>query len=681
MSAPCRQLDAFSLIKRGRSLHRAGELDEALGCYRDSLKRDAEQADAWHLMAVAFHQKGESARSLPYLEKALTVESGKRYEVFASWVADGTSGSTGARYRLYDGTASGEADLTKVVDQQVAPGGHVVAGDRFRSLGRMTASGTTLTVTLDHDTGATGSLCADAIRLVEIQTQSTSTYDSAGNLILSTDALGNATEYESDLNGRQIKSHGPYPDLSAAETVDDQSSDGNGFAKTGTWTEVTGSGEGDDYRYATGDTNTATWTFSNLEKGTPYEVLVSYVADETNHTDAAPFEVFDGTTSGTSLGTGNVDQSSEPHGNAVLGAQWHSLGNVTLSSNTTLTVELTGTTDGKRVVADAVQVLPARATTETVYDDAGRRTKTIDPLGNETVYTYDASDRVIETTLPDPDGSGTGYSSPVTKTYYDATGRTRGQEDALGHATSQVFDDAGRAVKDLYYTDVTGTTVDDASATGFATTGSWTSDTTTGIGYGDSHKRIAADGDDATTADARWTFSGLSDGTDYELLASWVPYLTTNSSGEVTARSAFDATYEVYKTSVLTGNLLQETTVDQNYRPLGDHVLGVGWQSLGTFSLESGESTLIVRLSDDATEAPSSDPTRYVLADAVRLLEPETRTNPRSPHENGDCESLHGHLKDMIDQALMQIRRVDHRRHRLCPTESRRDGSAVHAAG
>ena len=30
-----------------------------------------------------------------------------------------------------------------------------------------------------------------------------------------------------------------------------------------------------------------------------------------------------------------------------------------------------------------------------------------------------------------------------------------------------------------------------------------------------------------------------------------------------------------------------------------------------------------------------------------------TKTNPRSPHENGDCESLHGHLKNTIDQALL----------------------------
>ena len=30
-----------------------------------------------------------------------------------------------------------------------------------------------------------------------------------------------------------------------------------------------------------------------------------------------------------------------------------------------------------------------------------------------------------------------------------------------------------------------------------------------------------------------------------------------------------------------------------------------------------------------------------------------TRTNPSSPHENGDCESLNGHIKDAVDQALM----------------------------
>jgi len=30
-----------------------------------------------------------------------------------------------------------------------------------------------------------------------------------------------------------------------------------------------------------------------------------------------------------------------------------------------------------------------------------------------------------------------------------------------------------------------------------------------------------------------------------------------------------------------------------------------------------------------------------------------TKTNPRSPNENGDCESLHGHLKTAIEQALL----------------------------
>jgi len=30
-----------------------------------------------------------------------------------------------------------------------------------------------------------------------------------------------------------------------------------------------------------------------------------------------------------------------------------------------------------------------------------------------------------------------------------------------------------------------------------------------------------------------------------------------------------------------------------------------------------------------------------------------TKTNPRSPNENGDCESLHGHLKNAIDQTLL----------------------------
>lgn len=36
-----------------------------------------------------------------------------------------------------------------------------------------------------------------------------------------------------------------------------------------------------------------------------------------------------------------------------------------------------------------------------------------------------------------------------------------------------------------------------------------------------------------------------------------------------------------------------------------------------------------------------------------------TRTNPRSPWENGDCESLHGHLKETVHQALLLRHSLD----------------------
>ena len=66
--------------------------------------------------------------------------------------------------------------------------------------------------------------------------------------------------------------------------------------------------------------------------------------------------------------------------------------------------------------------------------------------------------------------------------------------------------------------------------------------------------------------------------------------------------------------------------VNQNLSPIGDNVFGIGWQSLGRFTLAQGASALVLQLTDEATAAPTGEPDRYVVADAVRLLEPETMT-------------------------------------------------------
>ena len=68
------------------------------------------------------------------------------------------------------------------------------------------------------------------------------------------------------------------------------------------------------------------------------------------------------------------------------------------------------------------------------YDAAGRRTKTINALG-ETVYAYDASGRVLRTTNP---------AGAVTRTEYDPEGNVLARFDAKGNKTSYEYDAIGR---------------------------------------------------------------------------------------------------------------------------------------------------------------------------------------------------------------------------------------------
>jgi len=97
--------------------------------------------------------------------------------------------------------------------------------------------------------------------------------------------------------------------------------------------------------------------------------------------------------------------------------------------------------------------------TATVYDAAGRVQATGDPLGQYSSLLYDAAGRVTHSIQNCRDGSGdpvaTGCAAfnpnvpdrnVPTETRYDALGRSFETVDALGHITRQEYDGAGRAV-------------------------------------------------------------------------------------------------------------------------------------------------------------------------------------------------------------------------------------------
>ena len=58
-----------------------------------------------------------------------------------------------------------------------------------------------------------------------------------------------------------------------------------------------------------------------------------------------------------------------------------------------------------------------------------------DPLGHVTATAYDALDRAISVTRPDPDGAGP-KAAPVTRFTYDAVGNLASVEDPLTNVTS-----------------------------------------------------------------------------------------------------------------------------------------------------------------------------------------------------------------------------------------------------
>ena len=79
------------------------------------------------------------------------------------------------------------------------------------------------------------------------------------------------------------------------------------------------------------------------------------------------------------------------------------------------------------------------------YDLAGNRVSVTDPLGRTTLTGYDAQNRVISQTLPDPDGSSP-LAAPVTSYTYTLDGQLASVTDPVGNATTYGYDNAGRKV-------------------------------------------------------------------------------------------------------------------------------------------------------------------------------------------------------------------------------------------
>jgi RHS repeat-associated protein len=83
------------------------------------------------------------------------------------------------------------------------------------------------------------------------------------------------------------------------------------------------------------------------------------------------------------------------------------------------------------------------------YDDGGvgdsNLTSVVDALGRTSILAYDFRNRLVSTTLPDPDAAGS-LTSPVYTTEYDNLNRVVSETDALDNITTYAYDDVNREI-------------------------------------------------------------------------------------------------------------------------------------------------------------------------------------------------------------------------------------------
>ncbi len=163
-----------------------------------------------------------------------------------------------------------------------------------------------------------------------------------------------------EMNGSSYSSESSWS-FPTPRTLDNGSSS---YSQSGSWTSQSG-GYGGTYSTApAGSSSTAQWSTSiaasDMGWNDAVEVSTTWVPSPTNATNAT-YKIYDGTaTTGTLLGTVNIDQTQAPGGTYDGNAFFQSLGDYYPQSGK-LTVLLSANSANGTVVADAVGIAPAWA--------------------------------------------------------------------------------------------------------------------------------------------------------------------------------------------------------------------------------------------------------------------------------------------------------------------------------
>jgi RHS repeat-associated protein len=260
-------------------------------------------------------------------------------------------------------------------------------------------------------------------------------YDSAGNLLSTTDTLGFITAYAYDSANQLISTTDPQNNTALNSY--------NNHGLLATTTDVLGRVT----TYTYDDAGRLIHTTGPLNSGssTTYKTA-GYIATTTDALGRTTFFGYDD--------VGRLISTTQPNG-SVLSREYDANGNVTASTDalgkvTTYVNDALG-----RLIKETD---PLGGETEHFYDDVGNLIQTIDPRGNATTYAYDELNRQISIT--DALGYVTSYEyddlgrrtamvnaeGRRTEYAYDALDRLISTTDPEGHITSSAYDALGRVL-------------------------------------------------------------------------------------------------------------------------------------------------------------------------------------------------------------------------------------------
>jgi hypothetical protein len=390
----------------------------------------------------------------------------------------------------------------------------------------------------------------------------------------------------------------------------------------GGWTSTAHAAFGGDVLFNNpgGAAEIAVWTFDLNSLGLPtigtFRVAATW-PNQSNLATNTPYRVFNGTTSGTVVGTASIDQTFAPNDFSANGANWEDLGTPVFVDSGFLTVEVNTNLANNFVFADAIRIsrhfpaeIDVRVDGGSIPDNTGIfgfGTTTTALTKTFTVHNLGTADLVLGSisvpsgfTLVSSFGTSTltggGTTSFVVQ--YNALANSSG---SLSFSTN----DSNENPFNFQLSGFVGTPpsiaiIDDGDA-GFSTPGGgWTSTGFVAFGNDVSYNNTVGGAEEL----AVWTFDlnslGFSTSASYRVSATWPSQsnLATNTVFQV-----FDGTS--------TGISIGSTEVNQTLAPNDFSANGVFWEYLGSPALfTSGVITVLV-----STATANS----FVFADAIRV--------------------------------------------------------------